>query len=231
MKKMFELRKDELIVTGVLYALIALVMGIIMDVAASFDVEDNNTVPNFVGIMMLVSLAFVAVIMHMIYMKVHFNLAVGMGLTRKVFIRQYCVISGLFLLGNLVVVYIVALVEHLILDSITFRAAVYEEMISSILLSPWMIAYVLLTFAVELFLGATMMRWGAKGFWVIYGLLMAVIFGGRMLLHMKEQRVTRALGAFFGNIGVIGIVGMLVLLAVGLFAGTVKILKEQQVTT
>lgn len=230
MKNMLKLRKDEMLVTFFFYFLIGTIMGVVMDVIASFDVEEGNTVPNFVGIMLLMMLATIGVIFHLIYLKTHFNLVIGMGQTRKEFIKQYMVSSIGFLLVNLVIVYIVAFVEHLILSNIDLGEAVYEEIIFSFLFSPWIILCVFLTLAMEMFLSAALMRWGAKCFWIIYGIGMGCLFCGRLGGHGEPPRFLIAIVDFFSNIGVAGIVGLLVVLGVVLLVSAVKLLMKQQVT-
>lgn len=232
--KMFSQRRDEFFLMLVCI-FIGFVIGVaLLAVIISMDGEQGETF--LVGtLIMLVMLGFVETMVGTAGIKTHFNLTVGMGITRKKFLSSYLVISLLIYIAGIFCSYVMSFAEKGII-SVFYPDYEYNNIIEKFLYSPYILIIAVLLTAVQFCVAGFGMKYGNKAYWIAYALFMVLcLLASRTDTILEADSNTILAGIFRGGAGLFTKLGpwnMLILLLAGilLFAAGIHILRKQQVT-
>ena len=160
-----------------------------------------------------------------------FNMAVSMGATRKNFVANYALFNmseilllelGLVILGNL---------EKFIVNRL-FPNVVMEIDMTKFFDWKYLLAAIVVLTVSEIFLGAVILRFGMKIFWVLWAIwMLAALLPLNISKNEKLSAELAKIGFMIGGkITPAGIVTAVSLVCLILIAITWKILKRQRVT-
>lgn len=233
--KVFRERWDELqwalILCGITWLAGNVLVAVILYIDSSKDIYELSSL--IMGIVMLVYVLIVG-----IYgFATEFNLAVGMGISRKRFVPAYLIVSllneillfGLFCAGYFI--------EHLELR--IFYGVEKSSFDIMFVVGSWYVPLALLLLAaLQLFFGSLKLKFGQKGMWVFWLLWMMMCVVPGRIVNSMEHAPDSVLGKL-GNGGVkiaalLG-TGGLVVLTTGALAVMIGVtyltMRRQQVTS
>ncbi len=230
MKRMLELRKEEFGLIGFLVLLIPVLVGVVIEVLMVVDDEEDI----FVGMCSLMGfmiLAIVYVIFCITNCSQLYNRLIGMGLTRKEFIREYFVTSGLILLMGVGILYVVSGIEHLIMSHLIIDEMSYEAVGWEFLLSPGILLYIVLVFGSAMFLAAIYHKFGPMVGWFSWAFAASCMFlSNHIEAHEENPSALMKLFIDFYEFGGIwGYAVVAILLALLMMFGATRILKKEMV--
>lgn len=168
----------------------------------------------------------------------HFNLAVSMGKARKYFIPAEFVTS---MAGTAAVAAVVILITQV--ETVLYPACIpgleFEVNISRFVLNPVLLAaFILGVPIITMLIGALLMRFGAKMFWVVWVIWMAGFLVLPRIFAAAEKnpeswqgKIITSLANLFIGLGSVGMAILaIVLLAAGLIV-VICLLRKQRVTS
>lgn len=233
--KVFRERLDELqwglIVCGVTWLAGNILMAVIFHIDPSKDIFEFSSL--IMGIVML----FYVLIVGTFGFAAEFNLAIGMGVSRKRFVPAYLFVSLIYemlLLGMLCAGYFI---EH---QELRIFYGLNESRFDRMLFPGfWYLPMALLLLAaVQLFMGSLMLKFGKKVLWVFWLLWMVIcMVPGRILEAMKQMpdsmfgRLGHGIVRWTGELGTGGIILITLGVITLLSAGICLMMRRQQVTS
>lgn len=125
-----------------------------------------------------------------------FNLAIGMGVTRKIFTPAYYLTSVVLLLIETGVIYLFFLFERWFVQSM-FPQLAYEKGIEYLFESKLLFPGILFIAALQILLGVLTLKYGKKAFWGVWVLWMA----GCILPSRIEKAMKRGDDSFLAKLG------------------------------
>lgn len=124
---------------------------------------------------------------------IEFNLAIGMGVTRKKFIPAYFASTLLMLVAESLFIYAAYFLERWEINTF-YSQWPYEKGIEYLIFSRYMILGLFLVAAAQIFFGAIAMKFGKKAFWILWILMMT--------FSILPSRIEKAAdGSFLDNLG------------------------------
>ena len=209
----------------------AFVVGFIILLIVMGQTEENESAATAGTMMAVVLIVFIHFFATIISFVGQFNLAVSMGATRKNFVANYALFNmseillleiGLVILGNL---------EKFIASRL-FPNVVMEIDMTKFFDWKYLLAAIVVLTVSEIFLGAVILRFGMKFFWVLWAIwMLAALLPLNISKNEKLSGELAKIGFMIGGkITPAGIVTAVSLVCLILIAITWKILKRQRVT-
>ena len=212
-KKQFKLRKEEIVLAGIIECVTFILGMIILALLVRFD-DTTDTVFELGSIFAFSSTIFTTFIMIFATFGVSFNNAICMGRTRKSFVTSYTVVTLCVTCAIILIAFMFSIIEKslytfLYPDHIFGYVAVNH-------ITPFIVVTVILIeVIVPMFIGTILAKYGMKAFWILWAIWM---FGcivlpkmvGRMIGNSYEHdnsalgEIERKLVSTFGSISIVG---------------------------
>jgi len=237
-KKQFKLRKEEIVLAGIIECVTFILGMIMLVIIVRFD-DTIDKVFELGSIIAFCASLFTTFIMVFATFGVSFNNAICMGRTRKSFVTSYtlvtlCVTCAIIVIALLFSIIEKSLYTFLYPDHIFGYVAVNHITLTIV------VAVILIEVIVPMFIGTILAKYGMKAFWILWAIWM---FGcvvlpkmvGRMIDNGYEHddsvlgEIERSLVSTFGSISIVGwyaIGGVILLL---MLVTTINLTRKQGV--
>lgn len=236
-RKVFSERADEVKWGCILAGAAWLIGSVMMAVVFHFNPAEDRPEAGIATLLAAMILLFYVLIVGIFGFATEFNLAVGMGLTRKQFMPAY--LAATFMIEAVLAVFLYGL-HFLETQGMRFFYSDLKEAraVGTILFSGYLIPGLLLLSAVQIFVGSILLKYGRKVMWFFWALWMVLcLLPGRISEAMADEPDTLPARFGFGVQKVLqaldGAVGIVLFLAVlsALLAVSVCLIRRQQVTS
>ena len=160
-----------------------------------------------------------------------FNMAVSMGVTRKSFVAGYVLFNLLEIAVLEVEIILFGMFEKFMLKT-AFPQASMEIDLTTLFTWKYLLGVMVVLTVLEMLLGAVILRYGVKAFWVLWAIWMIVCLAPMNIAKNEKLSGELAkLGLFLGGkFTPQGIVALVIALTIVVAAITWNILRKQRVT-
>ena len=212
-KKQFKLRKEEIVLAGIIECVTFILGMIILALLVRFD-DTTDTVFELGSIFAFSSTIFTTFIMIFATFGVSFNNAICMGRTRKSFVTSYTVVTLCVTCAIIVIAFLFSIIEKS-LYTFLYPNHIFEYVAVNHMTPMIIVAVILIEVIVPMFIGTILAKYGMKAFWILWAIWM---FGcvvlpnmvGRMIGNDYEHDgsvlggIERKLASTFGSINIVG---------------------------
>lgn len=194
-KKQFQIRKNELIFLGVSEVVVFILGIIIQALVINFDNTVQSVFELGTSIAFVFSL-FALMIIILATFGVNFEYAVGMGRTRKSFLISYISVTLCHTVIVIVTGFILSFIEKLLYTQM-YPQYNFDNVILDHISAVVIIAVILAEVIIPMFMGALLLKYKMKAFWIMWAIWMV----GTVVL---PKLLTSALVNENSRLGVIG---------------------------
>jgi len=206
-KKQFKLRKEEIVLAGIVECVTFVLGMVIMALIVKYD-NTTNKVFELGSIIAFSTPLFTTFIMIMATFGMGFNNAISMGRTRKSFVTAYTIVTLCITCAIVIVAFLFSVVEKLLYTFI-YPNYVFEYTAVNHVTPMIIVAVVLIEVIMPMFVGTLLAKYGMKAFWIMWAFWM---FGFTILprmiktIYLKDNSVLgdieRHLASVLGGISI-----------------------------
>lgn len=224
-----KVRKTELLqflgITAVGYLIGLIVVFIVMNVAK------ENTCATAGTMLAFIAFAFMHLFGITFSFMGDFNMAISLGATRKSFVSGYVLFNLLEIAVLEVEIILFGMFEKFMLKT-AFPQASMEIDLTTLFTWKYLLGAMVVFTVLEMLLGAVILRYGVKAFWVLWAIWMIVCLAPMNIAKNEKLSGELAkLGLFLGGkFTPQGIVALVIALTIVVAAITWNILRKQRVT-
>jgi len=194
-KKQFKLRKEEIVLAGIIECVTFILGMIMLVIIVRFD-DTIDKVFELGSIIAFCASLFTTFIMVFATFGVSFNNAICMGRTRKAYVTSYVTVTICMTCSIIIIAFLFTIVEKA-LCTVIYPNYVFEYVALNHITPLIIVAVILVEVIVPMFIGTLLARYGMKAFWIMWVIWM---FGFTVLPRMISN-IDINDNSVIGNIG------------------------------